>query len=115
MDHSGSRYEGTMVHGRIEGEGKYFFPNGNVYVGEFLDGAFHGAGTLYFPGKGKFCATWDRGTAVDGVYSFRDGLVFQPTERHAAISYTTEPWPYCKEEDRCGVGVWDVVVRGGGF
>eukprot|EP00162_Nutomonas_longa_P006020 comp16633_c0_seq1/m.26853 comp16633_c0_seq1/g.26853 ORF comp16633_c0_seq1/g.26853 comp16633_c0_seq1/m.26853 type:complete len:392 (+) comp16633_c0_seq1:148-1323(+) len=92
MQHTSSRYEGTLVNGRMEGEGKYFFPhNGCVYVGEFLDGQFHGQGTVYFPSLGKFSATWDHGVAVSGVYSSADGLIYDGPP---------ENWGYLTREDR---------------
>jgi hypothetical protein len=83
------RYEGETKNGRMEGKGKYHFPNGNVYVGEFLNNAFHGAGTIMFPGSGKYEAVWTRGVASDGHYTFGDGLAYDESE-----------WSYCTPGDR---------------
>jgi len=73
----------------MEGQGEYFFENGNVYVGQFLNNAFHGQGTIKFPGSGKYDATWTRGVASDGKYTFDDGLAYEETS-----------WTYCTPEDR---------------
>ena len=48
----------------MEGEGKFFFENGNVYEGQFLNNQFHGQGTITFPGKGKYEAVWVYGKAT---------------------------------------------------
>jgi hypothetical protein len=34
----GSPFEAEVKNGRIEGKGKYSFPNGNIYEGNFKDG-----------------------------------------------------------------------------
>jgi hypothetical protein len=83
------RYRGESKNGRMEGQGEYFFENGNVYVGQFLNNAFHGQGTIKFPGSGKYDATWSRGVASDGKYTFDDGLAYAETN-----------WTYCTPEDR---------------
>jgi hypothetical protein len=83
------KYAGDTKNGRMEGKGTFHFPNGNVYIGEFLNNAFHGAGTIHFPGSGKYDATWTRGVASDGRYTFGDGLAYQGGD-----------WDYCKDGDR---------------
>ncbi|WP_303979102.1 hypothetical protein [Streptococcus danieliae] len=39
-------YEGTLVRGKITGQGKLTYENGDVYEGEFKNGAFQGHGTF---------------------------------------------------------------------
>eukprot|EP00741_Cyanophora_paradoxa_P000832 tig00000444_g803.t1 len=89
MEYSGSSYEGQTVNGRIEGQGTYTFPSGIVYTGEFKDGMFHGKGVLSFPGLGKYSAVWNHGIAVEGQYTFSDGLQYQEAD-----------WGYLTPEDR---------------
>ena len=57
---------------------------GVEYHGEFKDGQFHGPGTLVFPGRGRYTAHWELGKAVDGRYTFSDGL-----------EYRNADWTYC--------------------
>jgi hypothetical protein len=83
------KYQGHIVNGRMEGKGKYYFENGNEYIGEFFNNAFHGTGTIHFPGSGVYEATWKYGKAIDGKYTFSDGL-----------DYQEENWSYCTPEDR---------------
>lgn len=39
-------YEGTLVRGKMTGQGKVTYENGDVYEGEFENGAFQGQGTF---------------------------------------------------------------------
>ncbi|MBF8971027.1 MULTISPECIES: hypothetical protein [unclassified Streptococcus] len=39
-------YEGTLVRGKMTGQGKATYENGDVYEGEFENGAFQGQGTF---------------------------------------------------------------------
>ena len=39
-------YEGSMLHGRMDGAGTMTFDSGDTYKGQFKDGAFNGSGTL---------------------------------------------------------------------
>lgn len=83
------KYQGATKNGRMEGAGKFTFPNGNVYVGQFLNNSFHGHGCIHFPGSGKYEATWVRGVPSGGKYTFGDGL-----------SYEEQEWKYCTPGDR---------------
>ncbi|KAI8926492.1 hypothetical protein BC831DRAFT_456431 [Entophlyctis helioformis] len=89
MAFHGSPFEAETVNERIEGEGKYTFPDGNVYVGQFKDGQFHGRGVIYFRNGGKLDAEWANGVAVKENFTFADGL-----------SYEEQQWDYCTEDDR---------------
>jgi len=44
----GARYEGDMVNGVIEGEGRMLWPGGDRYTGSFRNGRFQGQGRLEF-------------------------------------------------------------------
>ena len=67
----------TRVSRRMEGQGKYGFASGARYEGEMMDGMFHGKGTLFFPNGSKYVARWERGIAIEGKYSFTDGLDYE--------------------------------------
>ncbi|KAI9192974.1 uncharacterized protein BJ171DRAFT_432647 [Polychytrium aggregatum] len=84
-----SPFKATVVNGRIEGAGRYTFPDGNVYIGDFKDGQFHGHGTIHFKHGGLYDAEWENGVAVQGTYTFKDGLEYEP-----------EDWDYCTDKDR---------------
>ncbi|XP_040818735.1 MORN repeat-containing protein 5 [Ochotona curzoniae] len=89
MEYIGSKYIGEYVDGRMEGKGKYILPTATKYVGEMKDGMFHGQGTLYFPGGSRYDAIWEKGLAVEGTYTFEDGL-----------KYESKHWHYCDRYDR---------------
>ena len=38
-------YTGTTIQGKMNGQGKMTFENGDTYEGEFVDGYFQGTGT----------------------------------------------------------------------
>ncbi|XP_056395381.1 MORN repeat-containing protein 5 [Hyla sarda] len=89
MEYTGSRYDGEHQNGRLEGKGEYILPTETRYEGEMKDGMFHGQGTLYFPNGSKYEARWDSGIALEGKYTFADGL-----------EYEKEKWHYCDGYDR---------------
>ena len=74
---------------RISGKGKYTFSDGKVYIGEFKDGQFDGIGTIQYPNGDKFDAEWKDGIAVNGKFTFKDGLEYQEND-----------WDYCTTADR---------------
>ncbi|RKO86588.1 hypothetical protein BDK51DRAFT_35997 [Blyttiomyces helicus] len=84
-----SPFDSEVQNGRVEGKGKYTFPDGHVYIGDFKDGQFHGEGTIHFTSGGKYEARWAAGLAVAGTYTFKDGL-----------KYEMDGWDYCTESDR---------------
>ncbi|XP_056157896.1 MORN repeat-containing protein 5 [Lampris incognitus] len=89
MELIGSSYKGDTKHGRMEGRGEYAFPTETKYVGEVKDGLFHGNGALYFANGSKYEATWVKGLAQQGTFTFSDGLVYQEKD-----------WGYCDSHDR---------------
>ncbi|KAJ4461603.1 putative radial spoke head 1 [Paratrimastix pyriformis] len=90
MELTGSKFEGELQNGRMEGHARFTFPEGSsVFEGEMKDGMFHGDGTLHFPDGGKYVAKWDHGRVVEGRYIFKDGLVWERAG-----------WDYCLGDDR---------------
>lgn len=73
----------------MEGQGKYSLPTKTEYDGELEDGMFHGKGTLRFPNGSKYEAVWDKGIAIEGKFTFADGLQFEEDD-----------WEYCDGFDR---------------
>lgn len=85
----GGRYEGTLVHGALSGQGKLTLPDGTSYDGGWLAGKQHGTGVLKDPDGGSYSGEWKngqpdgRGTmrrasgdAVRGVW--KDGVYIGP-------------------------------------
>ncbi|XP_028398256.1 MORN repeat-containing protein 5-like [Dendronephthya gigantea] len=91
MEYTGSSYRGELQNGRMEGEGEYTLPEalGSKYVGDMKDGMFHGSGTLLFDNGSKYVGTWENGIAIEGQFTFADGLKYEPTD-----------WKYCDGYDR---------------
>lgn len=89
MDFTGTKYDGEIKNGRMEGEGKFSFQNGIVYVGAMLDGMFHGFGTIHFPNGARMEGVFENGVLQpeQGTYFFSDNL-----------RYETEKWGYCTRE-----------------
>lgn len=56
---SGTRYEGSFLHGKKQGQGVATFSNGHRYTGEFQDNMMHG--------KGEY--TWSDGRVYVGAFS----------------------------------------------
>ena len=40
-------FDGNFINGKKEGDGKYFFKDGNYYIGKFKDDQQNGKGILY--------------------------------------------------------------------
>jgi hypothetical protein len=57
----GPRYEGTLVHGALSGEGKLTLPDGSTYEGGWLDGRQNGQGILRSSDGGSYKGTWKNG------------------------------------------------------
>ncbi|KAK6470791.1 MORN repeat-containing protein 5-like isoform X2 [Huso huso] len=89
MEYVGSIYEGEYHNGRLEGSGVYTLQTGTRYEGEMKDGMYHGKGTLHFPLGNKYEGIWEKGIAVEGKYTFADGL-----------KYKDKDWEYCDGYDR---------------
>ncbi|XP_035463241.1 MORN repeat-containing protein 5 isoform X1 [Scophthalmus maximus] len=89
MDFTGSSYKGAIQNGWMEGQAEYTFPTETKYEGEMKEGMFHGKGVLHFPNGSKHEATWENGKAIQGSFTFADGL-----------QYHEQDWDYCDGNDR---------------
>ena len=57
-----STYEGDFSRGKMEGQGKRTYANGNIYEGEWMQDKPHGAGKLFKKSDGSYKeAIWDMG------------------------------------------------------
>ena len=54
-------YEGEIVNGQPNGQGKWTLPNGNKYEGEWKDGKCDGQGTKNWSNGGKYKGEWKDG------------------------------------------------------
>lgn len=55
-------YAGDWAHNNRNGEGKYFYPNGDVYDGEWKNDKRHGVGTYVVAATGeKLFGQWKEG------------------------------------------------------
>ncbi|WP_274364967.1 stalk domain-containing protein [Paenibacillus thermotolerans] len=91
-------YEGSVIQGVFNGEGKYFLQGQLIYEGEFENNAYHGQGKYYIDGKlhyeGQFAenashgkgkkyyeegglkeeGTYEQGLLVDGIEYYPSGV-----------------------------------------
>ena len=58
VDDDGTEYYGNRIDGKIEGEGKAVYKNGDVYEGEFKAGLRDGKGTLSSSGVVIYDGEW---------------------------------------------------------
>ena len=63
----------------INGVGTYRFPSGNKYVGNFKDYKREGQGTFYFQNGDQFTGSWANNTEKEGTYTFATGGQYQGT------------------------------------
>jgi hypothetical protein len=87
----GPRYEGTLAHGALSGEGKLTLPDGSTYEGGWLEGRQSGQGTLKASDGGSYKGGWKNGKpdghgvmhaatgeTVEGVW--KDGVYQDPAK-----------------------------------
>ena len=78
----GQKYVGEFVDNYYEGQGKYFYPEGNYYEGGFKDDKFHGYGTYYYLSgdnagdiyEGNYQEGYKHG---QGKYTYADGMILE--------------------------------------
>ena len=59
---NGDKYEGQFVNGKFHGQGTYYFVYGDRYEGQFVDHKYHGQGTYYVANGDRF-----EGQFVNGI------------------------------------------------
>ena len=68
-------YEGEWKNGFPNGQGTYFFSNGEKYVGEFKYGREHGQGTRTYNDGQKYVGEWGNGGYWNGTMYNRNGKI----------------------------------------
>ena len=70
----GARYEGAIVNGVIEGQGRMLWPNGDRYTGTFKNGQFQGHGRMEFAGGVVYEGEFSKGDITgNGTLHYANG------------------------------------------
>ena len=73
-------YTGTTIHGKMNGQGKMTFENGDTYEGEFVDGYFQGQGTYTSVDGWVYEGQFVKGQADgQGKLTTQDNIVYEGT------------------------------------
>ena len=73
-------YTGTTIQGKMNGQGKMTFENGDTYEGEFVDGYFQGTGTYTSVDGWVYEGQFVKGQADgQGKLTTQDGIVYEGT------------------------------------
>ena len=73
-------YTGTTIQGKMNGQGKMTFENGDTYEGEFVDGYFQGMGTYTSKDGWTYEGQFVRGQADgQGKLTTQDNIVYEGT------------------------------------
>jgi len=74
----GGLFEGNIVEGLIQGEGKITWVNGATYEGGFVDGLFHGQGVMHYSDDSVYRGEFQQGLFHgQGELAYLDGVSFQ--------------------------------------
>ncbi|MBS6857197.1 MAG: hypothetical protein KH176_05135 [Atopobium sp.] len=73
-------YTGTTIQGKMNGQGKMTFENGDTYEGEFVDGYFQGTGTYTSVDGWTYEGQFVKGQADgQGKLTTQDSIVYEGT------------------------------------
>ena len=73
-------YTGTTIQGKMNGQGKMTFENGDTYEGEFVDGYFQGTGTYTSKDGWTYEGQFVKGLANgQGKLTTQDNIVYEGT------------------------------------
>ena len=73
-------YTGTTIQGKMNGQGKMTFENGDTYEGEFVDGYFQGTGTYTSKDGWTYEGQFVKGQADgQGKLTTQDNIVYEGT------------------------------------
>ena len=54
------KYEGSWVHGKMQGKGTYYYADQGVYEGDWVNSKMHGKGVYTFASGNKYDGKSDR-------------------------------------------------------
>jgi tetratricopeptide (TPR) repeat protein len=78
--YSNGRYEGNWANGKENGEGSFYFDNGDKYSGSFVNGDCNGQGTYYLKSGDRRTGTWGNWKMNgQGAYYYINGDKFTGT------------------------------------
>lgn len=78
LDQGKMVYEGSMLNGKMNGEGKLAFKNGDTYKGQFKNGVFEGKGTYTAKDGWTYVGQFKKGLADgQGTLTTEDKTVYQ--------------------------------------
>ena len=70
-------YEGSIQGGKMQGQGIFHWPNGDIYEGDFVLGKRHGMGVYTWPCGAAYVGEWADGHRNGkGKQTWADGSVF---------------------------------------
>ena len=69
------QYDGTFTQGKLDGFGKFIYPNEHFYIGQYKNGLRQGKGKLYYPdGRLHYDGDWVNGIPIGyGKYIWENG------------------------------------------
>ena len=86
-----SVYEGDLVNGLPEGEGKKVWPNGASYTGQWHNGAMEGKGTYIFENGAQYTGSWFHGRYNgEGTYTNSRGEVTHAIYKNGKVEQLIE-------------------------
>ena len=61
---NGEKLSGNFENGLLQGKGRYYFKNGDIYIGDFKNSLMHGAGEIVHGNDSIIKARWYEGEII---------------------------------------------------
>jgi hypothetical protein len=98
----GTFFEGELINGKQDGEGKIVWPDGTQFIGTFKNGLREGAGKLILPDNSIYVAIFENDVVVPGTA----GLEGPKTPVPVSATYLSEMSGQFESEIRTRVDSW---------
>lgn len=100
----GTRYEGELKGGRMNGRGAYIWSSGNRYEGELVNGNFQGQGTMTWANGDRYVGQWANDVAHGfGTKTIADGRVYSGQWNNGCFRRTANEWSTVgRSAEQCG-------------